>query len=96
MLHLHNIMRKMSNQTSGPSDEREWATRRALLQAVLEYLVQSGPTTWVRLYLHFDPDGIREIGPALGYLAVKKHIVFEGATAMITPSGTEQLRRWQE
>ena len=86
----------MSNQTSVPSDEREWATRRALLQAVLVYLVHNGPTTWVTLYLHFDPDGTGEIGPALGYLAVNKHIVFEGTTAMITASGTEQLRSWQE
>ena len=86
----------MSNQTSGPSDEREWATRRALLQAVLVYLAHNGPTTWVALYLHFDPDGTGEIGPALGYLAVNKHIVFEGMTAMTTASGTEQLRSWQE
>jgi hypothetical protein len=85
----------MSNQTSGPSDEREWATRRALLQAILVYLAHHGPTSWVTLYLHFDTDGTGEIGPALGYLAVNKHIVFEGTTATITASGTEQLRSWQ-
>ena len=43
---------------------REWATRTILLQAVLRYLAQNGPTNWVTLYLHFDGTG--EIGPALG------------------------------
>ena len=75
-------------------DEREGATRRGLLQAILVYLAHHGPTIWVTLYLHFDLDGTGEIGPALGYLAVSKHIVFEGAT--ITASGTEQLQNWQE
>ena len=65
-----NPMTEKSDQTSGSSDEREWATRRALLQAVLVYLAHNGPTTWVTLYLHFDPGGTGEIGPALGYLAV--------------------------
>jgi hypothetical protein len=79
------------SQTPGPQDEREWAQRRILLQAVLRYLTARGPTHWATLYLHFDSDGTGEIGPALGHLAVCKHIQVEGTTAKITALRTEQL-----
>ena len=82
----------MSNQPPNPQDEREWAKRSELLQAVLRYLAANGPTNWVTLSLHFDPGGTGEIGPALGYLAINKHIVLEGTTAKITASGREQLK----
>ena len=85
----------MSNETSGPQDEREWAMRKVLLQAVLRYLTEHGPTNWVAVYLHFDNDGTGEIGKALGHLAVCKHISIEGATAKITALGVEQLKNWK-
>ena len=81
----------ISNQAYSHKEEREWANRRKLLQAVLRYLKKNGPTSWVTLYLHFDHDGSGEIGPALGHLAVCKHIAMEGTTAKITASGIEQL-----
>ena len=82
----------MSQPPSGPQDEREWARRKELLQAILRYLAENGPTSWVTLYLRFDPHGTGEIGPAIGYLAVCKHIVIEGTTAKITALGMEQFK----
>ena len=85
----------MSPPPSGPQDEREWARRKELLQVILQYLSENGPTSWVTLYVHFDPHGTGEIGPAIGHLAVCKHIVIEGTTAKITALGIEQLMNAQ-
>ena len=82
----------MSSQTPDPPDEREWAKRQQLLQEVLRYLAVNGPTNWVKLYLHFDGDGTREIGAALGHLAICKHIAIQDTFANITPLGMEQLK----
>ena len=82
----------MSNQPSAPLDDREWARRRELLHAVLRYLTERGPTYWATLYLHFDPDGTGEIGPALRDLAISKHIVVDSTIVKITMLGTEQLK----
>ncbi len=82
----------MSTQTTNPLDEREWARRKELIQAVLRFLTLNGPTSWFTLYLHFDRGGTGEIGQALGHLAVCKHIALEGTVAKITPLGTEQLK----
>jgi hypothetical protein len=82
----------MSSQPSGPQDEREFAKRRILLQKVLRYLTDRGPTHWATLYLHFDSDGTGEIGPALRHLAACKHIQVVGTTATITVLGLEQIQ----
>jgi hypothetical protein len=45
------------------------------------------------LYVHFDDRGITgEIGPALGHLAVCKHIAIEDTRVKITQLGMEQLK----
>jgi hypothetical protein len=82
----------VSQEPSVPQDEREWAQRKEVLQAVLRYLAENGPTSWLTLYLQFDTHGTGEIGPAIGHLAVCKHIVIEGTTAKITALGMEQLK----
>ena len=56
------------------------------------YLTEKGPTNWVILYLHFDPDGTGEVGPALHQLAACMHIAIEGTITTITASGREQLK----
>jgi hypothetical protein len=58
----------------------------------LRYLKENGPTNWVKLYVHFDTDGTREIGLALGHLAVCKHIAIQDTLATITTLGMEQLK----
>ena len=83
---------ELEESDTGPQDAIEWARRRILLQAILRYLVEHGPTSWLRLYLHFDSGGTGEIGAAIGYLAVNKHIALEGTTAKITALGREQLK----
>ena len=82
----------MSSQTPDPQDEREFAKRRILLQKVLRYLTDKGPTHWATLYLHIDSDGTGEIGPALRHLAVCKHVQVVGTTAKITALGMEQIQ----
>ncbi|HEY6261186.1 MAG TPA: hypothetical protein VIW47_06310 [Nitrospiraceae bacterium] len=89
----------MPNTIPGSQDERErerereWAQRKKLLQAVLRYLAINGPTKWAMLYVHFDDRGITgEIGPALGHLAVCKHIAIEDTRVKITQLGMEQLK----
>ena len=82
----------MSNQPPAPLDDREWTRRKELLQAVLRYLTENGPTHWVALYLYFDKDGTGEIGKVLGHLAVCKHIMIDGNIAKITVLGTEQIQ----
>jgi hypothetical protein len=79
------------NEPPTPPDEREWARRKLLLHAVLRYLEVHGPTLWVTLYLHFDPDGTGEIGRALRHLSLCKHIEIEDGTAKITAGGIEYL-----
>ena len=83
--------RKVANHTPNTPDARERVRHRILLQAVLRYLNENGPINWVTLYVHFD-DGTRDIGAALGYLALCKHIAIEGTTTKITARGTEQLQ----
>ena len=82
----------MSQLISEPRDERARARKGNLQEAELRYLKENGPTDWVRLYLHFD-DGTREIGTALGYLSVCKHVAVEDTFAQLTALGREQLKR---
>jgi hypothetical protein len=91
MLYLETLEETMSKQPSRPQDVREWARRRELLQAVLGYLKENGPTNWAALYVHFE-DGTGEIGRALGHLAFCKHIAIEGTSAKINALGMEQLK----
>jgi hypothetical protein len=72
-------------------DLRDQVRHRILLQAVLRYLKANGPTNWVTVYVHFD-DGTRDIGAALGHLAVNKYIAIENTRATITSAGMEQLK----
>jgi hypothetical protein len=80
------------NQPANLQDEREWTKRRELLQSVLRYLNERGPTNWATLYVHFNQDGTGEIGSALGHLAVCKHVVVESTIMRITARGMEQLQ----
>ena len=82
----------MLDNTPAELNDREWAKRRELLHAILRYLTERGPTYWARLYIHFDPHGTGEIGPALKILATFKHIVVDNTIVKITASGMEQLK----
>ena len=83
----------MSDQALGPRDKMKWARRIVLLQQVLHFLSERGPTSWAILYFHFDKDGKDEVGQALGHLATLKHIEIKGTTLRrITQLGKEQLK----
>ncbi|HEY6260702.1 MAG TPA: hypothetical protein VIW47_03855 [Nitrospiraceae bacterium] len=85
----------MLDNTPAELDDREWARRKMLLHAILRYLTERGPTYWATLYLHFDPDGTGEIGPALRHLATFKLIAVDRTIVKVTSSGMEQLKSWK-
>jgi hypothetical protein len=74
--------------TPAELDDTEWTRRKTL---ILRYLTEKGPTCWATIYLHFDPDGTGEIGPALKHLEACKYIKVDDTIVKITQSGTEQL-----
>jgi hypothetical protein len=74
--------------TPAELDDKEWTRCKTL---ILRHLTERGPTNWAALYLHFDPDGTGEIGPALRHLEICKLIAVDDTIVKITESGTEQL-----
>jgi hypothetical protein len=81
----------MVNQPSAPLDDREWTKQDELLHAILWYLTERGPTSWIALYLYFDPHGTGEIGSALKHLTTVKYIVVDTTIVTVTVSGMAQL-----